>query len=610
MGEVSSWPDRLPGASLGAALAEVDPAGLPDGELVDVLTAWRRQASWAQAGELAAVAELARRRESGSSRDAEFASAEVGLALAISPRSADAHLHLAQAVADRLPSTRAALAAGRIDLVKVRVIAQGTRSVGEETARAVEERVLPCAGKVTPGRLRARVERAVIALDPSGAERRRKASETDRRVECYDTGNGTAVFGGVHLPAGPAIAADNRLHGIATALKTDGDTRTLDQLSADVFLALLLGTHPASGLPTTELTATLAPAALNAATAAAHPGERGKTTGERGMYGDAASRGSTAGSRSVSGEATSCNTTGSRPASHGTALRGSTAGSRSPSGDTFSRGSTAGDHSVCNDPTTHSTAGNRPTPHETTPHRSTAGDRSALDNAASRGEGVDGRSEWTEVSRSYVASMDAGALGRAVGDRIGTVHLTVPLATLLGLSAEPGHAAGYGPLTAEVARQMASVASNAATRWCLTISGADGEPLHHGHLTYRPPPAMAHLVRTLQPTCRFPGCTRPSNDCDLDHRIPYNQGGPTCPCNLQPLCRRHHRTKQATGWTVAQHPTGIVWTTPAGKTYLTEAEQPPPTTPYATRRSPMEARWRRCLLDLPRMHRASASLPP
>jgi hypothetical protein len=516
-GEVSEWPDRLPGASLGAALAKVDLAALPDGELIDVLAAWRRQASWAQAGELAAVAELTRRRESGSSREAEFAAAEVGLALSISPRSADAHLDLARALADRLPLTRAALTEGRIDLVKVRVIAQGTRAVDDETARAVERRVLPVAGDVTPGRLRARVERAVIAVDPSGAEKRRTASEADRRLECYDTGNGTAVFGGVHLPAGPAIAADNRLHAIAKALKADGDTRTLAQLSADVFLAVLLGTHPASGLPTPELTAALAQAALGAARAPA-PGE-------------------SADGRSEPAQVSHPTDAASAEVSHPTVADAASAA----------------------------------------------------------------------VSRSAVA--DAVALARAVGDRIGTVHLTVPLATMLGLSAEPGQAAGYGPLSAEVARQMATAASNPATRWCLTVTGADGKSLHHGHLAYRPPAAMAHLVRTLQQTCRFPGCTRPSKDCDLDHRIPYEHGGATCPCNLQPLCRRHHRTKQAKGWTLTQQADRLAWTTPAGKTYLTETTQPPsPAARHPIRRSPAEISWQRYLLNLPHRHRSSVSL--
>src|SRR6266403_813114 len=244
----SRWLDRLPGPSLGTALAGLDPAALGDGELIDVLAAWRRQASWAQAGELTAVAELARRRDHASSAETEFVSAEVGLALTISPRSADIHLDLARELADRLPSTRRALAEGRIDLAKARVIVEGTRALDGGTARAVECRVLPDASDLTPGRLRARVARAVLALDPAGAEKRRRASEADRRVDCYDTGNGTAVFGGVHLPAAPALAADNRLHAIARALKADGDTRTLDQLSADVFLSLLLGTHPASGL--------------------------------------------------------------------------------------------------------------------------------------------------------------------------------------------------------------------------------------------------------------------------------------------------------------------------------------------------------------------------
>ena len=36
--------------------------GLTDDELIGVLRAWRRQTSWSQARELAAIAELARRR--------------------------------------------------------------------------------------------------------------------------------------------------------------------------------------------------------------------------------------------------------------------------------------------------------------------------------------------------------------------------------------------------------------------------------------------------------------------------------------------------------------------------------------------------------------------
>jgi hypothetical protein len=35
-----------------------------------------------------------------------------------------------------------------------------------------------------------------------------------------------------------------------------------------------------------------------------------------------------------------------------------------------------------------------------------------------------------------------------------------------------------------------------------------------------------------------------------------------------PLCRRHHRTKQAPGWTLTQpQPGTLVWTAPHGRSY-------------------------------------------
>ncbi|WP_210443348.1 HNH endonuclease signature motif containing protein [Nocardioides sp. SYSU D00065] len=66
-----------------------------------------------------------------------------------------------------------------------------------------------------------------------------------------------------------------------------------------------------------------------------------------------------------------------------------------------------------------------------------------------------------------------------------------------------------------------------------------------------PPPRMAEQVRLRDETCVFPWCTRPSRQCDLDHRHPYldpDDGGPpgqTAPATLAPLCRRHHRAKTA-----------------------------------------------------------------
>ena len=86
--------------------------------------------------------------------------------------------------------------------------------------------------------------------------------------------------------------------------------------------------------------------------------------------------------------------------------------------------------------------------------------------------------------------------------------------------------------------------------------------------SYRPGRKLRHLIQIRQRTCAHPGCRRPAEDCDLDHTIPYQQGGLTCECNLGPFCRRHHQTKQAPGWHVTQpEPGTLVWTTPHGRTY-------------------------------------------
>ncbi len=66
-------------------------------------------------------------------------------------------------------------------------------------------------------------------------------------------------------------------------------------------------------------------------------------------------------------------------------------------------------------------------------------------------------------------------------------------------------------------------------------------------------------------TCRFPHCTRPATRCDIDHHQPHDQGGPTCPCNLVPLCRRHHRAKTHSAWRYeTPMPATYVWTSPSG----------------------------------------------
>ncbi|GAA3651497.1 hypothetical protein GCM10022237_09160 [Nocardioides ginsengisoli] len=66
--------------------------------------------------------------------------------------------------------------------------------------------------------------------------------------------------------------------------------------------------------------------------------------------------------------------------------------------------------------------------------------------------------------------------------------------------------------------------------------------------SYEIPDRHRTQVELRDHACRFPHCGRKARRCDLDHARPHGRGGPTCPCNLVPLCRRHHRAKTHSEW--------------------------------------------------------------
>lgn len=155
------------------------------------------------------------------------------------------------------------------------------------------------------------------------------------------------------------------------------------------------------------------------------------------------------------------------------------------------------------------------------------------------------------------------------------VRVTVPYTALLGADDLPADLAGYGPIPAAVARDLA-----AGGTWRRILTDpASGRPLDYATTRYRPPTHLAELVITRDQTCQFPGCRIPAHRCDLDHGIAYDPDtatGPTSHSNLGIKCRRHHQIKQTPGWSVTQDPDGATtWTTPSGHQYHTE---PPPLT--------------------------------
>jgi hypothetical protein len=57
------------------------------------------------------------------------------------------------------------------------------------------------------------------------------------------------------------------------------------------------------------------------------------------------------------------------------------------------------------------------------------------------------------------------------------------------------------------------------------------------------PAVLAKALEFRDGTCQAPGCCRPASQCDIDHRIPHEAGGPTAGWNLGPYCRKHHKLK-------------------------------------------------------------------
>jgi len=70
---------------------------------------------------------------------------------------------------------------------------------------------------------------------------------------------------------------------------------------------------------------------------------------------------------------------------------------------------------------------------------------------------------------------------------LGTVHLTMPWSTWLGLSDRPGLVAGHGPVDAWTGRDLAGhLRAWGGTRYCVTVTTEEGHPL--GHACARTPP--------------------------------------------------------------------------------------------------------------------------
>lgn len=192
------------------------------------------------------------------------------------------------------------------------------------------------------------------------------------------------------------------------------------------------------------------------------------------------------------------------------------------------------------------------------------------------------------------ATPDGTPLPTRHGQRV-SLQVAVAASTLLGVDDNPAVLESYGPITAEVARELAQDAT-----WRRVLTDATGQVCAVGSATYRPGADLTRTVIARDVTCTFPGCRQPASRCEIDHRVPYDfsrapagsvHDVQTCEANLHALCKHHHEAKTKGWWKVTWDPvTGIsTWTDRHGLTYARHpvqllttpsvAEHPPPPPP-------------------------------
>jgi hypothetical protein len=258
-----------PGPALGGWLEITGQTAeqLDEDGLTAVAVATRKQTARTQALHLAAVAQLTARAAAADSKVGlgedgrpnqvtRDALGQIEMALLLSHEGAQALADLAVTLTWRLPRTGAALADGRIDLDRVKIIAQSTSVLTEDLARGVEARILPHAVGMTTAELRRRLTVLVITADPGGAEQRRKDAEQLADVRLYADDDHTATLVADKLPQIQAVTAYARINALAWARKKAGMPGSIRQHRAHIVLELLAGAPgfipPADGAPPDE----------------------------------------------------------------------------------------------------------------------------------------------------------------------------------------------------------------------------------------------------------------------------------------------------------------------------------------------------------------------
>ncbi len=527
--------------------ASPDPAAAPHPAAAPEPTAWAAATSAAGGGAAGggAAGDVPAAAGDGRVQFDDFVADEVSYDLRMSWHGAADRISYACDLAGRLPVTFAALGAGLIDPVHAKIISEQTDVLSAADAAKADPLLAAAAQKKTYAELRAAAAKLVLKLDPESAERRKQARrKNDAHVRPFREESGNAGMVARELPSDEVLASWQHVEQRARELRAAGMPGSLRELRWRAYLDLLQERD-------SRLTVTPAPGQ--------DPGQRQGPAGDDGLQdGPDGNGGPSPGPHS--------------PAGTGPDRRARPDGSARPDGP----GTGPCLAALVNITVPLATLlGQSGTPGE-------AGGFGLLDAGTARdliaAAGRSPHTRWcvTVLHPDGTAAAHGCAAGRhppPPGPEPPGPEPPGPEPPATGPpgTSSPGSSCGTSgspdqrpPPDTRAQDYLRSL----GVRLALIARGNCDH--RHAETGYQPSRKLQHLIRTRSTRCSAPGCGRPAARCDLDHTVAWDKGGITCECGLAPLCRHHHRCKQARGWQLTQPEPGVLqWRTPAGRTFTT-----------------------------------------
>src|SRR5690625_2660834 len=420
-------------------------------DLVEVIEASRRLQGLCAAVQAEALAGLNQMQHvpslpphvsSRSMRAETLTGAEAGAALLVSRDSAGLRTAEALSLTRVFTRTLRALREGALTEWHARILLRESAQLSDDQRRRVETEVLDYACGYTGPQLRARIKQVIARIAPKDTEQAHARARAERRVWAQPGLDGMATFG-AELPVEDLAALMTAIEAAANAEKNASPD---DGRSMDNRRADALAAMGWSAL---------AQGHIGTSHAAANTGANGDTT---------------------------ANTETSTETSTRADIADAQAGTHDP------------------DPSAQPDAGDNAAQSQDT----------GQDSAPSPARDGPGRCCYGAVnteSSTAAGSVAGGGLrlqntrGKPV-----TVNVTVPYSTLIGIDDHPGQLAGYGTITAAVARRIA-----AAGTWRRILTDpVNGAPLDYGRNRHKPPPDLAAFIALRDDRILFHGRPPPA----------------------------------------------------------------------------------------------------